>query len=224
MPDNDPEVNPTSPEPSAPAASSTPEAAPPPADPGEGATPAEVLAAAGGDGAAIPPSEEREIWAARTSWKHFYGRWAAWASVMIVLVVGAILARGRWTWLQDKGTIWTLGAMSVVILGSGAVLWAKFAIQIFSVHYRLTSQRLFVGRGILSRTTDQTELIRVDDVRVKQGLVDRIVDCGSVDVISTDVSDATLTLVGVAGPDKIAEHIRQNMRALRKKSLFVENL
>lgn len=224
MPENDPEVNPTSPEPSPAAASSAPEATPRPTERGEGATPAEALAATGGDGAEIPPSEEREIWAARTSWKHFYGRWAAWAAVMIVLVVGAILIRGRWTWLDDKGTIWILGAMSVVILGSGAVLWVRFAIKIFSVHYRLTSQRLFVGRGILSRTTDQTELIRVDDVRVKQGLIDRIVDCGTVEVVSTDVSDAMMPLIGIAGPDKIAEHIRQNMRALRKKSLFIENL
>lgn len=221
MPDSDPETNPANPEPKAPAASSASEAAPPPADP---TTPAQAFAAAGGDGAEIPPSEEREIWAARTSWKHFYGKWAAWASVMIVLAVGAILVRGRWTWLQDKGTIWTLGAMSVVILGSGAVLWAKFAIQVYSVYYRLTTQRLFVSRGILSRTTDQTELIRVDDVRVTQRLVDRIVGCGTVEVISTDVSDAKLSLVGVAGPDKIAEHVRQQMRVLRKKSLFVENL
>ena len=64
----------------------------------------------------------------------------------------------------------------------------------------------------------------MDDVRVTQGLVDRIVGCGTVEVISTDMSDARLNLVGVADPDKIAEHIRQCMRTLRKKSLFVENL
>ena len=218
MPDSDPEANPTSPEPNAPAASSAPEAAPPPADPGEGTTPTEAFAAAGGDGAAIPPSEEREIWAARTSWKHFYGKWAAWALVMILVILVGVWVRGQMEWLK------LVGVLAVIVLGSGAVLWAKFAIQVYSVYYRLTTQRLFIGRGILSRTTDQTELIRVDDVRVQQGLVDRIVNCGTVEVISTDVSDAKLTLVGVADPDKIAEHIRQHMRALRKKSLFVENL
>lgn len=221
MPDSDPETQPANPDPGAPAASSAPEASPPPADP---TTPAQAFAAAGGDGAEIPPSEEREIWAARTSWKHFYGQWAAWASVMILVILLGVWVRDQIEWFRTGGIFRLLGVLAVIVLGSGAVLWAKFAIQVYSVYYRLTTQRLFVSRGILSRTTDQTELIRVDDVRVTQRLVDRIVGCGTVEVISTDVSDAKLSLVGVAGPDKIAEHVRQQMRVLRKKSLFVENL
>ena len=46
----------------------------------EGTAPAQAFAAAGGDGAAIEPGEERELWAGRTSWKHFYGKWALWAA------------------------------------------------------------------------------------------------------------------------------------------------
>jgi membrane protein YdbS with pleckstrin-like domain len=200
-----------------------PPAAPPPA---EGAAPAEAFSAAGGDGAGVKPAEERDLWTGRTSWKHYYGKGILWGVCALVVLIGSIWATSNVeSWQGEDGRPgWFWWVLAVVILGSGSFLVIKFAWSIFSVRYRLTTQRLFVERGILSRTTDQTELIRVDDVSVKQGLVDRLVNAGDVQILSTDVSDQTITLVGVEAPDKIAEHIRQNMRQLRQKSLFVEHL
>jgi uncharacterized membrane protein YdbT with pleckstrin-like domain len=122
----------------------------------------------------------------------------------------------------DRGTTLTIAAaftaFMVLIIG-GYILY-----RIVQNRYRLTGQRLFVETGILSQTIDQTELIRVDDVRVHKRLTDRLLNMGTVEVRSTDASDAAIIIRGVKNAEQVAELVRTNMRALRSRSLFIENL
>ena len=83
---------------------------------------------------------------------------------------------------------------------------------------------MFIGRGILSRTIDQAELIRIDDVRIHKSLLNRMTGVGSVELFSTDASDRQVTIWGVQKPEELAESIRDQMRRLRQRSLFVESL
>ena len=92
--------------------------------------------------------------------------------------------------------------------------------------YWVTIDRLFIRRGILSRTTDQMELIRVDDIRVTQGLLDQMLGIGNVEVVATtDRTDGDVTLLGIAQPMQVAELIRENMRKIRqRRGMYVENV
>ncbi len=167
----------------------------------------------GGDGAPLDPAREQQVWDGRSSWKHYTGR--------IVLIIGwtvvaALIGIGAPPWLWWSLLVLTLAGWAWVAVG--------IAYAVFSCHYRLTTQRLFVERGLLSRTIDQTELIRVDDVRIHKTVVDRLCGLGSLRVMSTDRSDTELRLDGIAQPDVIADAIREHMRRLRGASLFVENL
>ena len=126
------------------------------------------------------------------------------------------------------GTVWfgsaSLPYTAVVIMLAVLVQGIRIAAVILGTRYRLTTERLFVERGLIRQTIDQTELIRVDDVRVRKLMVDRILGLGSIDVLSTDQTDPRVVVTGVAEADKVAEMIRRHMRALRRRSLFVENL
>lgn len=94
------------------------------------------------------------------------------------------------------------------------------------LRYWLTIDRLFIRRGLLSVTTDQTELIRVDDIRVRQGLLDRLFGIGNVEVIAnSDASDGDVTLIGVIDPMHVAELIRTGMQnARRRRGIYVQNV
>ena len=175
----------------------------------------------GGDGDQIEPAAETEIWAGRTHWKHYAGRLALWlvANVVVAVLIGWMA--GRADWLGAGGAFWII---VVVVVASGAIVVGGVAAKILGTRYRLTTQRLFIERGIVSQTVDQTELIRVDDVRLKRGLVDRMFGLGSVESLSTDATDRVTVIAGIAEPEKVAEAIRTRMRTMRKKSLFVENL
>ncbi|HUU82931.1 MAG TPA: PH domain-containing protein [Phycisphaerae bacterium] len=169
---------------------------------------------------AAAPDEE-VLWSGRTSWKHFAGLIAAWSagSVLLAALMGWMAA--KWEALSGRTAF---GIVLIVILCLGAYIACRVLRAVLAQRYRLTSERLFIDRGILSRTIDQTELIRVDDVRVHKSLVGMILGVGSVEVLSTDVSDRTIRIEGVQQSEEVAETIRNCVRTLRKRSLFVESL
>ncbi len=164
---------------------------------------------------------ESELWTGRTHWRHFAGRIALWAfgNVVVSILLGVVASKADWL-------SWT-GAMAAVfgvVLVSGAIVLGRVALKVLGTYYRLTSQRLFIERGILGRTVDQMELIRVDDVRMVQTFLDRIFAVGSISLLTTDSTDRAVTIEGVEKPDSVAEAIRTQMRTLRGKSLYVESL
>ena len=168
---------------------------------------------------AIP---EEDLWVGRTHWKHYAGRLLLWAVAQTGLAILLWFAATRSETLSAKAgfLIWAL-----VFLGSGLeVIGRRTFLEIIGHRYRLTTQRLFIERGILSQTIDQTELIRVDDVRLHRTLADRLFGLGSVAIVSTDATDHDVLITGIAEPDRVAEAIRGRMRSMRRKSLFIENL
>jgi membrane protein YdbS with pleckstrin-like domain len=177
--------------------------------------------AIGGDGAETEPARETDIWVGRTHWKHYAGRLGLWLLANVVLAVLIGWAASRADWLGWGGAFWLIAG---VFLVSGLVVVGRVLLTILGTRYRLTSQRLFIERGIFGQTVDQSELIRVDDVRLQKSFLDRVFGLGSVEILSTDASDREITIEGIADPEAVAEGIRTRMRIMRKKSLFVENL
>jgi len=176
---------------------------------------------ASGETASAEPAAETELWAGRTHWKHFAGRVLGWvvANLLAAVLVGWITHR-----LEGLRAVHGTLIILALVLISGLLVLGQVALRILACRYRLTSQRLFISRGILSQTVDQTELIRVDDVRIYKSFLDRVLGLGTVAVVSTDASDREVTITGIRDPDHVAEAIRKHMRVLRRKSLFVENL
>ncbi|MFN0198013.1 MAG: PH domain-containing protein [Planctomycetaceae bacterium] len=171
------------------------------------------------DESAVGP--EKDLWIGRTSWKHYIGRFGL--LVLIVLAGGAAIIYAT---PNPSGINWSRVGMSVVALAlvagaiiAGPVLWA-----ILSHRYRLTTQRLIIERGIFSQTIDQTELVRVDDVRIHKSLTDRILGLGSVEVISTDATDREIVIPGVTTLDQLADSIRARMKAARQRAVYVEHV
>lgn len=167
-----------------------------------------------------PLQPEQDLWSGRMHWQNGIGRVILWLLLNVAAVVGAYYLP-RPDWLSQRTLIWIvlgfIGLTALFMLGG-------LIIRMMQIRYRLSSQRLFIERGILSRTMDQTELIRVDDVRMQQTFVNRIFNIGTVLLMTTDMTDRSVAIIGVKDPVRVTELIRQQMRTLRGKSLFVENL
>lgn len=159
------------------------------------------------------PGPETDIWQGQTSWKSYSDLLLA---VLAWSVVAVVVGFTTPPW-----AVWTVIVLTAV---AWLYVFGRIAHAVLSCRYRLTTQRLFIERGILSRVIDQTELIRVDDVRIHKKLLDRMMGLGSVQILTTDATDKDIRIVGVDNPDQLADHIRRNMRTLRRKSLYVENI
>jgi len=184
---------------------------------GGGSVSAETLTTGRTEDRYRDPMQEEQVWEGRPAWRAFYGSWLAWLAGSIVLLVVVYKSTQpesglrTWTWILVRAV--------AVVLGVRELLF------VFNLSYRITTQRLFVHRGILTRVTDQMELLRVDDVRLRQGVIDRIVNTGDVEVMGTDETDEKVTLESVSAPAEVAEALRRHVRAVRgKQTLFVENI
>ncbi len=159
-----------------------------------------------------PP--EKDLWSGRTSWRHYLGSMIVGLLIVIVL----LYATGKWgpagsvSWM-----LWLAFIAAIVYAGRVGYL-------IFRTRYRLTSERLFIERGILSQTIDQTELIRVDDVRVHKSILDRVFGLATIEIMSTDSTHASVRIDGVADGDRVGELVRAHMRTARRSTLFMESL
>lgn len=164
----------------------------------------------------LDPAHEKDLWHGRESWKAAY---PPLALVILATIAAAVAAKLIWPalWYPVWWVLLAGAAVAVFILLRGG--W-----KVASSSYRITTQRLFIRRGVLSQSVDQTELLRVDDVKMRQSLLQRILNIGNIEVISSDRTDEHLKITNVAEPAQVTEHIRRHTRMLQRRTLFMEQL
>lgn len=90
-------------------------------------------------------------------------------------------------------------------------------IESHAIRWIVTTQRLRIVRGILSRSTEEIELVRVRDVSSEQGLTQRALGIGSVIVVGTDATAPRVILHDVEDPENVKEIIRQAVQEQRRR-------
>lgn len=90
-------------------------------------------------------------------------------------------------------------------------------IETHAIRWVLTTERLRVVRGLLNRSTEEVELIRVRDVSFDQSLAQRALGIGTVTVVGTDATAPSVVLHDVEEPEQVKELIRQAVRDQRRR-------
>ena len=67
-----------------------------------------------------------------------------------------------------------------------------------AVRYRITNYRIDVSYGVLSRNVDTVELWHVEDLRLHQSMLNRMVDVGTITIKSHDQSLPQPRIAGTA--------------------------
>lgn len=97
------------------------------------------------------------------------------------------------------------------------VLWAMARwIEVRSHVYEITSERIRVSIGLLSRTTTELELYRVRDYTVVEPLWLRIVGCGNLILQTADRTNPQLIVRAVPNVNVLKDKIRANTERMRQ--------
>jgi len=129
---------------------------------------------------------------------------------VILLVLAAGVA------VRARSLSWPPG-VALVPLALGLFLLLRVWMRVKSCSYRLTTQRLIVRRGWLAIHLDELELYRVKDVVVDQGVLQRLLNYGTVTVLTDDETSPETDLVRISRPTAVKEMIRTQYRAARQR-------
>lgn len=111
--------------------------------------------------------------------------------------------------------VWGILLLPFFLIGLLLLLRAWYLVA--ATRYRLTTQRLFVQRGLVAKHLEEVELFRVKDVTLRQGVIERLMGVGRVIVLSTDDTASRLVLTGLLDPLQAKEQVRTAFREARRR-------
>lgn len=97
------------------------------------------------------------------------------------------------------------------------LIWSGRPYLSIGIRYELTSQRLRVIRGLLGRSVEEIELVRVRDTSVSQHMGERALNVGDITIVSNDPSNPEYMLNNVTNPNEVREMIRRATMAEKQR-------
>ena len=129
---------------------------------------------------------------------HLKGLLAAVAAGAIVGLISAAIKSG-------VQVAWVVAAVLVVL----AITALLAFIRRMATTYTITSHRLTIRLGILSRQLHETRLDRVQNVGTNQSLLDRMLGIGTVDFDTAGGAGFDFAFHGIASPEHIVHTVNQ---------------
>ena len=97
------------------------------------------------------------------------------------------------------------------------ILWKGRPFLSLVESYLVTTERIKIVRGLLSRDVENFELIRIQDLDYKQGINERIFGIGDIMIRGHDASDPEILLRNVGDPEDVYEILRKAWLDARKR-------
>jgi len=102
-----------------------------------------------------------------------------------------------------------------LLIPVGVAAWQWFANR--CRFYEVTTQRIKISTGILTRRTDELELYRVEDTTLVEPLLYRLFSAGNIILKTNDQTTPTVTLEAMSKPAELREEIRRNVEICRDR-------
>lgn len=105
------------------------------------------------------------------------------------------------------------------------VLWqSRKYFLVFPWHftwYKITSDRIFVKKGMLSTAEYETRLYRVTDVRITQGLIQRLCGTSTITLTTRDKDTPVIHIENVMQGEDVKELVSGLIEESRKKNRVI---
>jgi membrane protein YdbS with pleckstrin-like domain len=157
---------------------------------------------------------EKDLFVGRPAALYSIGQLVPFLVVLVVAIAAGYFAH------SDIGIVYAL----LFFVASSAFIWAYFYIKSLSIHYRITTQRIKLERGMLSKVQESLELFRVDHFELRKPLGMRLLGQASLHLYSSDAELESFSIYGIPHLESLAEALRDcqlRERARRGLTTFV---
>jgi membrane protein YdbS with pleckstrin-like domain len=138
---------------------------------------------------------ERVIFQGHPSWRAIIG---FYLKGILVAAIAGVLAD-----LLGGGA----GTVFLVVLIVVALTVLTGFVKRVATTYTITTRRLNIRRGVLSREIQETRLERVQNVNYSQSVYQRVMQIGDVDFDTAASDDYNFIFSGVANPDEVVHSV-----------------
>jgi uncharacterized membrane protein YdbT with pleckstrin-like domain len=137
---------------------------------------------------------EQVVFEGHPSWRGLLSFYigGAFAAAAVGVIVGLI--SGFWLGLVVGAALLAL----LILVGF---------VKRMATTYLVTTQRLYIRRGLLSKHMQQTRIDRVQNVNTAQSVRDRVLRVGTVDFDTAGTDDSEFRFVGIANPGEVVNAV-----------------
>jgi len=108
--------------------------------------------------------------------------------------------------------------MGIVAFAVGVVLICYVDVRFTT--YKVTTERIELEKGWISKQLDNLDLFRVKDIRLSIGILDRIFGIGNLIIVSRDTTDPVLSLRGLYDSRALYDRLKKEaIRADRRRGV-----
>jgi membrane protein YdbS with pleckstrin-like domain len=138
------------------------------------------------------------------------------ASTFLTLVLGVAIAASPFLYgFFTDAYPPTLVTVGLVLLGLLVIVLPVLFTR--TIRYRITSYRIDYERGLFSKQFDTLELWHVDDIRFRQSLSDRMLNVGTITVMSDDRSTPELQVKGIPSAKTVYDALKDRVIAVKRQ-------
>ncbi len=105
---------------------------------------------------------------------------------------------------------------TAVTSGGERVLWQGRPFLSPAVYYTITNERVKIRSGLLGKSYEYIDLIRIQDLKHTQSLGERLLKIGDVTIYSHDPNQPTFVLRNVKDPANVYEILHRAVRQARE--------
>jgi uncharacterized membrane protein YdbT with pleckstrin-like domain len=154
---------------------------------------------------------ERIIYQGQPSPRASVAFFARWGTLSLVPgIVASVMAANHIATGLSVVDWWVVSLVLIV-----AVIVRNTIVR-HSMRFTVTNQRISVRHGILSRTEQTTAIARLQNITVRQTIVQRLLKVGNVefDTAGGDLRDADFRFVGVTNPQAVVRTVDLDARTV----------
>jgi uncharacterized membrane protein YdbT with pleckstrin-like domain len=122
----------------------------------------------------------------------------------ITAAIGYALAKGY----IEQGDQYSL-YLSLFFVVACLVICLVYFMKSRRIFYRITTQRIKLERGILSKVQESLELFRIDHFELRKPLGSRLLGQSSLHIFSTDAELENFSIYGVPQLETLADELRE---------------
>lgn len=140
---------------------------------------------------------------------------AIWKALLTLVVAILVFVVGS-VFLHDKST-WAVPALGILAILIILIFVIKPVLDWYSTHFVITNKRIVTRHGVFTTNGRDIPLFRVNDVSSVQGVLDRILGCGTL-VVSDASQQAGLRFQDIPGVKRIQVELTQLLLELHDGS------